>query len=344
MYWYDNSGNVLEESDDQGTLQKVYFYLNGAKLAYLQGTSSLYFYYGDHLGTTRMMTDGSGNVCYDADYFPWGDEDHVFTNTCSQNYKFTGKERDPDLGVYNMGARFYQDAMARFYSPDWSADAEPIPYARISDPQSLNLYAYARNNPLLFLDPDGHSNCTPKKNNPGTLVCGDYKPKEPKFDNSLVHWSVNWPARIEPGINYGRGKLSGGCPLGSCHTLNGLYPPLQTGFPGFSVFLAGLGTIGSLPASALTIDDILANPSLLEGMSPEEVEQSLGDVPGWKVEQLGKGSHEGEGWVLRQYDEKGNPTARLIRWHPGGGHHGPQPYWRVSSPEGGKSGIIRGDR
>ena len=150
MYWYDNHGEVMEESDDHGALQKVYFYLNGAKLAYLQGTSSLYFYYGDHLGTTRMMTDGSGNVCYDADYFPWGDEDHVFTNTCSQNYKFTAKERDPDLGVYNMGARFFQDAMGRFYSPD-----PLLSSARPDNPQTWNRYAYALNNPTRIFDPTG---------------------------------------------------------------------------------------------------------------------------------------------------------------------------------------------
>ena len=168
MYWYDNSGEVMEESDDHGTLQKVYFYLNGAKLAYLQGPSSLYFYYRDHLGTTRMMTDGSGNVCYDADYFPWGDEDHVFTSTCSQNYKFTAKERDPDLGVYNMGARFYQDAMARFYSPDPIG----IMKQKLFDPQQWNMYAYARNNPLRFTDPTGKYVCNGNKTQCGQIKAG----------------------------------------------------------------------------------------------------------------------------------------------------------------------------
>ena len=41
-------------------------------------------------------------------------------------------------------------------SPDWSAKAEPVPYATMGDPQSLNLYAYVRNNPLRGVDPDGH--------------------------------------------------------------------------------------------------------------------------------------------------------------------------------------------
>ena len=44
----------------------------------------------------------------------------------------------------------------KFLSPDWSAKAEPVPYATMGDPQSLNLYAYVRNNPLRGVDPDGH--------------------------------------------------------------------------------------------------------------------------------------------------------------------------------------------
>ena len=40
--------------------------------------------------------------------------------------------------------------------PDWSAKAEPVPYAKLDDPQRLNLYAYVRNNPLSRADLDGH--------------------------------------------------------------------------------------------------------------------------------------------------------------------------------------------
>jgi hypothetical protein len=46
--------------------------------------------------------------------------------------------------------------MGRFMSPDWSAKEEPVPYATMDDPQSLNLYSYVRNNPLTRVDADGH--------------------------------------------------------------------------------------------------------------------------------------------------------------------------------------------
>jgi hypothetical protein len=46
--------------------------------------------------------------------------------------------------------------MGRFMSPDWSKEPEPVPYASLENPQSLNLYSYGGNNPLSVTDPDGH--------------------------------------------------------------------------------------------------------------------------------------------------------------------------------------------
>jgi RHS repeat-associated protein len=68
----------------------------------------------------------------------------------------TGKERDAETGLDYFGARYYSGAQGRFITPDWSAKPQPIPYADLNDPQSLNLYAYVRNNPIKNRDLDGH--------------------------------------------------------------------------------------------------------------------------------------------------------------------------------------------
>ena len=68
----------------------------------------------------------------------------------------TGKERDTESGNDYFGARYYASSMGRFLSPDWSAKVEPVPYSKLDDPQTLNLYAYVRNNPLVRVDADGH--------------------------------------------------------------------------------------------------------------------------------------------------------------------------------------------
>ncbi len=79
------------------------------------------------------------------------------------HYKFTGKERDTESGLDYFGARYYGSNMGRFMSPDWAAKAMPVPYAKLDNPQSLNLYAYVGNNPLSRRDPDGHYICTGKE-------------------------------------------------------------------------------------------------------------------------------------------------------------------------------------
>src|SRR5580658_4714079 len=70
--------------------------------------------------------------------------------------RFTGKERDAETGLDYFGARYLSSAQGRWTSPDWSATPQPVPYADLANPQTLNLYVYVGNNPLSELDPDGH--------------------------------------------------------------------------------------------------------------------------------------------------------------------------------------------
>ena len=78
------------------------------------------------------------------------------TTACFSRSRYPGKIRDTNSGLDYFGARFYESSMGRFMSPDWSEKVEPVPYAKLADPQSLNLYAYVRNNPLGGIDADGH--------------------------------------------------------------------------------------------------------------------------------------------------------------------------------------------
>jgi RHS repeat-associated protein len=70
---------------------------------------------------------------------------------------FTGKERDSESGNDYFGARYYNSNIAgRWLTPDWSSKVEPVPYAKLDNPQTLNLYAYVGNNPLSLAGADGH--------------------------------------------------------------------------------------------------------------------------------------------------------------------------------------------
>jgi RHS repeat-associated protein len=68
----------------------------------------------------------------------------------------SGKERDPESTLDDFGARYYSSAIGRWMSADWSAIPEPVPYANLTNPQTLNLYAMVHDNPETFADLDGH--------------------------------------------------------------------------------------------------------------------------------------------------------------------------------------------
>jgi RHS repeat-associated protein len=110
----------------------------------------------DHLGSLVGTLSSTGAMLSTQDVAPFG-EIFATTGRSSDAYVFTGKERDVESGNDYFGARFYSSNMGRFMSPDWAAKAEPIPYSRLDDPQTLNLYSYVGNNPTSQTDADGHA-------------------------------------------------------------------------------------------------------------------------------------------------------------------------------------------
>jgi RHS repeat-associated protein len=116
-----------------------------------------------------MQLGGGGSSCpvgqpeTDIQSLPYGDQLASYPDQFACTYAddstplyYTGKERDAESGNDYFGARYYASSMGRWLSPDWSAHVMPVPYAKLGDPQSLNLYSYVLNNPLNGIDPDGH--------------------------------------------------------------------------------------------------------------------------------------------------------------------------------------------
>jgi RHS repeat-associated protein len=118
----------------------------------------VFFYYTDPAGTPLAMTDSSGTVVWRADYKPFGEEQSV-TQSPENVMKFVGKEKDKETGLYYFGARYMKPEVGRFTSPDPVGPVDPktskTNYGLLLNPQKLNRYAYALNNPYRYLDPDG---------------------------------------------------------------------------------------------------------------------------------------------------------------------------------------------
>jgi RHS repeat-associated protein len=117
----------------------------------------------DHLGTPRLIADLTGSLSGMTrhDYGPFGEETGagVGGRTTAQGYaqldgvrqKWARLERDGETGLDYAKNRYYSSIQGRFTS----IDPVKLTPARMLDPQQFNLYAYVRNNPLKFVDPDG---------------------------------------------------------------------------------------------------------------------------------------------------------------------------------------------
>jgi len=138
--------NVLYEENSTGTATYIYG-LTGrvAKRTTIQSETHTFYYHTDHLGSTRLQTDDDKNIVSAATYHPFGE---LNAEEGSENYLFNGKERD-STGLFYYGARYYDPEIGRFITRDSVKGV-------INKPGTMNRYAYCLNNPLKFIDPDGH--------------------------------------------------------------------------------------------------------------------------------------------------------------------------------------------
>ena len=137
-YVYDLDGNVLEEHRDGELIR--YAYRKGKHLAKFTPNET-YFYGTDHLGSTTVMTDSHGEVVWRGYISPFGDS-ATGEGSVEEAVKFTGKELDPETGLYYFNARWYDPVLGRFTTEDPARDG-------------LNWFVYVGHNPLRFIDPTG---------------------------------------------------------------------------------------------------------------------------------------------------------------------------------------------
>ncbi len=107
------------------------------------------YYHLDALGSVRALTDQTGAVVARYDYEPFG-EPVTPPAPPHERRQFTGHVRDAETGLDYFGARYYRADLGRFLTVDPGNASATLP-----DPQGWNAYGYARNNPFMYVDPDG---------------------------------------------------------------------------------------------------------------------------------------------------------------------------------------------
>ncbi len=156
-YVYDATAGipaVIEEKT--GSTTNYYFREpNGSLIAqqHVVGeVTAWHYYHFDELGSTRLLTDSSGDISDKYSYDAWGKllwHEKVNANSIDQPYQYVGRLgyythwQEPYFGLMQLGVRFYDAEAGRFAQRD--------PIRRASEPE----YAYAKCFPTLFTDPDG---------------------------------------------------------------------------------------------------------------------------------------------------------------------------------------------
>jgi len=143
-YVYDPWGNLLAEANSGGITRK---YIYGKGLLAVQTPSARYCYHFNPTGSTVALTDMNQNVVNSYAYEPYG---RVLNQqeTISQPFKFVGQYgvmAEAEDSLYYMRARYYDPAVGRFISED------PLGFGG----GDVNLFAYAGNNPINYIDPLG---------------------------------------------------------------------------------------------------------------------------------------------------------------------------------------------
>jgi RHS repeat-associated protein len=115
LYTYDQSGNLLEETNGHGLLVD-YVYLDSRPVAEITG-GLLYYFHADRLGTPQVVTDGGQNVVWNTRYQPFG-QTGIPIGSITQNLRFPGQYADGETGFSYNGFRDYMPALGRYSESD----------------------------------------------------------------------------------------------------------------------------------------------------------------------------------------------------------------------------------
>ena len=105
------------------------------------------YQFGNHLGSASLELDEQAQIISYEEYAPYGSTTYQAVRSQTETpkrYRYTGKERDEESGLYYHGARYYAPWLGRWTSVDPSGLRD-----------GTNVYAYVKNNPTNYSDPTG---------------------------------------------------------------------------------------------------------------------------------------------------------------------------------------------
>ncbi len=141
--------NTLHVMDDKSRIATI-------RLGYDFGdtTPAVKYVLEDHLGNSTREINGDGTFISKEEYYPFGETS--FASYGKKRYKYNGKERDEESGMYNYGMRYYSAWTCRFVSVDPLRWKYPF----------YSSYQSTGNSPISFIDADGLERADPESREP----------------------------------------------------------------------------------------------------------------------------------------------------------------------------------
>ncbi len=138
---YQNGELLYEEGGDKETAS----YCLGAGIEAVRRGQRTYYYHPDEQLSTALITDETGTIKNQYRYDAFGAGLEV-SEELPNRIRYTGQQYDEVTEQYYLRARYYNPILGRFLQED------------VYQGDGLNLYAYCRNNPVVYWDPSGYTN------------------------------------------------------------------------------------------------------------------------------------------------------------------------------------------
>ena len=180
-----HNGELLAESSPEGDTISRYIPGYGVAAGWNREKSGYHYYHLDEQNSTAYITGSSGEIENQYGYDAFG----VLQNSREELHNrilYTGQQYDQTSGQYYLRARFYNPVIGRFVQEDeYRGDG-------------LNLYAYCKNNPVVYYDPSGYGEEKCDK------VGGNDSKSGTETDLFLPDefYNKNLPNQVAPGTKY----------------------------------------------------------------------------------------------------------------------------------------------